>query len=76
MRAAGANPCRAQFAAKELQDAVQMLKAWLATETAPPAQLHWNTVARQQPTGAVEVIVEQSSCPATPLAAKLPQKGE
>lgn len=92
---AGAVPVHSAFSEQQLHNAAAAFKAWLATDAAPPAQLHWlgtsgrtgsitvrvpadeiqalsEAVAQQRPAGDVDVIVEESGGPATPLATNAP----
>lgn len=92
---AGAVPVHTAFSEQQLHDAAVAFKAWLATDAAPPVQLHWlgtsgrtgsitvrvpadeiqalsEAVSQQRPAGDVDVIVEESGGPATPLAPNAP----
>lgn len=92
---AGAVPVHTAFSEQQLHDAAAAFKAWLATDAAPPVQLHWlgtsgrtgsitvrvpadeiqalsEAVSQQRPAGDVDVIVEESGGPATPLAPNAP----
>lgn len=92
---AGAIPVRAEFTEQQLREATDAFKAWLATDAAPPVELHWlgtsgrtgsitvrvpadqvqplaDAVAAHSPAGAVTVVVEESSGPATPLGTTAP----